>query len=235
MAALTVQTRLPYYFLIHTFYQVSLSTSVICLAIDVASASLPFLLLTSRIPAHNSKAPAGSVAYRSIIKDFTTNAYVAVFGASIYALVLFISIQTWLTVYLVTNFDGIRSFESARAMQMPAMILACLPLGWSATTFLFSPAIGATPGRPVTKVIVFDPETATLWEHVKYNTWDWSVGTKVIVKRNLILAALVWMATWLRVWKTLEGSEAMGSAGWATLWALVNLVTGALMRWVAAA
>jgi hypothetical protein len=235
MAALTVQTRLPFYYLINTFYQVSLSTSVICLTIDVAGATLPFLLLRSRIPAHNSKSPAASVAYRSVIKDFTVNAYVTVLGASIYSLVLFTSIHTWLTVYLVTNFDGVRSFESARAMQIPVMIISCLPLGWSATTFLFSPSIGARPGLSEISATAFNPEKATLWEHVKHNTWGWSAGTKVIVKRNLVLSALVGIATWLRVWKTLEGSEAAGSAGWAALWASTNLVTGVLMKWVAAA
>jgi hypothetical protein len=235
MAALTIQTRLPYYYLINTFYEVSLSTSVICLAIDIASASLPFLLLRSRIPAHNSKSPAGSVANRSIIKDFTTNIYVIVFSASIYALVLFTSIQSWLTVYLVTNFDGVRSFEAARALQIPALVLSCMPLGWSATTFLFSPSIGAKASLSDISATAFNPETATLWEHVKHNIWGWSVGTKVIMKRNLILASLVGTATWLRVWKTLEGSEAMGSAGWAALWASTNLVTGALLRWVATA
>ncbi|TID24495.1 hypothetical protein E2P81_ATG02800 [Venturia nashicola] len=235
MAALTVQTRLPYYFLINTFYQISLSTSIICLAIDVASASLPFLLMRSRIPAHCTKSPAGSVAYRTVLKDFTTNAYVTIFGASIYSVVLFASIQTWLTVYLVTNFDGVRSFESARAMQIPAMIISCLPLGWSATTFLFSPSIAAKPGLSEIRGKAFNPEQATLWDHFKHNTWGWSAGTKVIVKRNLVLSALVGIATWLRVWKTLEGSEMVGSAGWAALWAGTNLVTGVLMRWVAAA
>lgn len=235
MAALTVQTRLPYYYLINTFYQVSLSTSVICLAIDVAGASIPFLLMRSRIPAHNSKSPAGSVAYRTVIKDFTTNVYVTIFGASVYSVVLFASIQTWLTVYLVTNFDGVRSFESARAMQIPAMILSCLPLGWSTTTFLFSPSIGAKPGLSDIRGTAFNPEKATLWEHIKHNAWGWSAGTKVIMKRNLVLSVLVGIATWLRVWKTLEGSEALGSAGWAALWASTSLVTGVLMRWVAAA
>jgi hypothetical protein len=235
MAALTLQTRLPYYYLINTFYGVSLQTSAICLIIDIASASLPFYLLRSRIPAHNSKAPSGAVSNRSIIQDFQVNLYTTTFAATIYSLILYVSLRSWLTVYLVTNFDGVRSLEAAHAVQLPALLLTALPLGWAANTFLFSPSTGARPSLSDLTAKAFNPESATLWEHIKHNLWGWNVGTKVLIKRNFVLAGMVGFATWFRVWKTLEGSEARGSAGWGALWAASSFASGVLLRWVGCA
>jgi len=235
MAALTIQMRLPFYYLIYTFYGVSFETTAICLSIDIVSSCLPFYLLRSRNAVHNSKAPAGSVASPSVINDFQVNFFTTTFAATIYSLIIYISLRSWLTVYIVTHFDGVRSLEKAHAIQLPALIATALPVGWAANTFLFSPSTGARPSLKEIRAKTFNPATASLGEHFKQNLWGWNVGTRVLIKRNVVLASMVGLATWLRVWKTIEGSEAWGSAGWAMLWASSSFVSGVLLRWVGSA
>jgi len=232
MAALTIQTRLPFYYLVYTFYGVSHETISICLIIDIISSCLPFYLLRSRNAVHNSKAPSGSVKDSSVVKDFQVNFFTTTFAATIYSLIIYISLRSWLTVYLVTHFDGVRSLEKAHAIQLPALIATAFPVGWAANTFLFSPSTGAKPTLKDIRAEAFNPATASLGEHFRHNLWGWNVGTKVLIKRNIVLASMVGLATWLRVWKTIEGSEAWGSAGWAALWASSSFVSGLLLRWV---
>jgi hypothetical protein len=232
MASLALQTRLPYYFLLTTFYAVSLQTCAITLVFDIVSASLPFTLLRNRIPAHNGKAPRGAVANRSIIQNFTLNMLVTLFAATIYSVIMYISYNSWLLVYLVSNFDGVRTFDVARNSQLPVLVLTFFPLGWTAKILLFAPATGAQKNLGDIKAESFNPETATLKDHLNWNVWGWSTGTKVMMKRTIVLATSVFFATWIKTFKTLEGSELLGSAGWAALWALASLLNGALLRWV---
>jgi len=233
MASLAIQTRLPYYFLLHTFYSVSLRTSGLALLYEILSAALPFTLLRNRIPSHDtSTAPRNSVANISILRDFGLQLLVTVFAASIYSVVMFISYKSWLLTYLVTNFEGVGTFEVAHNSQLPVLVLTFFPLGWTAKILLFAPATGAQPNLGEIKAEVFNPAVAGLAEHFKFNIWGWSKGTKVIMKRTVVLAVSVFLATWIKTWKTLEGSEVLGSAGWAALWALASVLNGALLRWV---
>jgi hypothetical protein len=232
MASLALQTRLPYYFLVTTFYSVSLQTCALALLFDVISISTPFTLLRNRIPAHSTKAPPNAVANRSIIRDVTLNILVTVFAATIYSVIMYISYNSWLLIYLINNFDGVRTFDVAHNSQLPVLVLTFFPLGWTAKILLFAPATGAQTNLGDIKNEAFDPATATLGEHLNWNVWGWSKGTKVMVKRTVLLATSVFFATWIKTWKTLEGSELLGSAGWAALWALASLVNGALLRWV---
>ncbi|KIW06279.1 uncharacterized protein PV09_02750 [Verruconis gallopava] len=232
MASLAFQTRLPYYFLITTFYSISQQTCLVALLADVVSAALPFTLLRSRIPAHSSKAPRGSLANRSIVQNFTLSILVTLFAASVYGVILYVSYNSWLPVYLAANFDGVRTFEVAHNSQLPALVITFFPLGWTAKILLFAPSTGAQPSPGDVKIEAFDPETASLTEHLSFNVWGWKSGTKVMIKRTIVLAASVFFATWIKTWKTLEGSDKLGSAGWAALWALASVLNGALLRWV---
>jgi hypothetical protein len=233
MASLALQTRLPYYFLLTTFYSISLRTSALALLYEVLSAAAPFTLLRNRIPAHApSSTPRGAVANSTIIRDITLNILVTLFAATVYGVILYVSYNSWLLTYLVTNFEGVRTFDVAHNSQLPVLVLTFFPLGWTAKILLFAPATGATPSLGEIKAEAFNPAVAGLAEHFKFNVWGWSKGTKVIMKRTVVLAVSVFLATWVKTWKTLDGSEVLGSAGWAALWALASLLNGALLRWV---
>jgi hypothetical protein len=232
MASLTLQTRLPFYYLLTTFYDISFLTSGLCLMFDVISAALPFYMLRRRIPAHDPDAPAGSVTNRSIIQDFPIFLLTTIFAASVYSVIVYTSFATWLPVYMVTHFDDVKSFKAAHAAQLPALVLTFFPIGWAARTFLFAPATGAQTNLGDIRAKAFNPETATLSEHVQHNFWGWSKGTKVLIQRAIVLATMVGLTTWIRVWKTIEGSEGWGAAGWAGLWAFASLVNGLALRWV---
>jgi len=232
MASLALQTRLPYYFLLTTFYSISLRTCSLALVYEVLSAALPFTLLRNRIPQHSSTAPRAAVANYSIIQNLTLNALVTLFAATVYGVIMYISYNSWLLPYLITNFDGVRTFDVAHNSQLPVLVLTFFPLGWTAKILLFAPATGAQPSLGEIKQETFDPAVAGLVDHVKFNVWGWSKGTKVALKRTIVLAVTVFLATFVKTWKTLEGSELMGSAGWAALWALASLLNGALLRWV---
>lgn len=232
MASLALQTRLPYYFLLTTFYSISLRTVSLALLYDVLSCALPFTLLRNRIPAHSSRVPRGAVANRSIISDLSLQALITVFAATIYGVIMYVSYNSWLLPYLITNFDGVRTFDVAHNSQLPVLVLTFFPLGWTAKILLFAPATAAKPNLGDIKAEAFNPAEAGLSEHLLQNVWGWSKGTKVMMQRTIVLAISVFLATWVRTWKTLEGSEVWGSAGWAALWAVASLLNGALLRWV---
>ena len=232
MASLALQTRLPYYFLLTTFYSISLRTCSFALVYEVISAALPFTLLRNRIPQHDPEAPRNSVANFSIIQNLMLNGLVTLFAATVYGVVMYISYNSWLLTYLITNFDGVRTFDVAHNTQLPVLVLTFFPLGWTAKILLFAPATGAQPSLGEIKQEAFNPAAAGFVDHVKFNVWGWSKGTKVAMKRTVVLAVTVFFATWVKTWKTLDGSEMLGSAGWAGLWALASLLNGALLRWV---
>jgi hypothetical protein len=230
VAALTIQTRLPYFYLLTSFYGISALTSGIYLFLDVLSAALPFYLLRRRLPSHTAKGV--SVPNQSILRDSIIFLYTTIFSALIYSTLIYTSFKTWLPVHIVTYFDNVKSLSAAHEAQFPLLLLTFFPLGWAARTFLFSPSTAARANLGDMVATSFNPHTATLSDTVKHNFWNFNKGTKVVIKRSLILSAMVGLTTWLRVWKTVEGSEGLGAAGWAGLWAVASLVNGAALRWV---
>jgi hypothetical protein len=230
MAALTLQTQLPYYFLLTSFHGISLSTTSIYLLLDVFCASLPFFMMRRRLPAHSNANMA--LPNHNIVLSWGIFLLTTIFSASIYSLFIYASFKTWLPVHMVTYFDNITSLHAAHDTQLLTLGLTFLPLGWAARTFLFSPSTVARMGLSDMVATAFNPHTATLSDTFKHNFWGWSKGTKVVIKRSVTLAVLVGVTTWLRVWKTVDGSEGLGAAGWAGLWSLASLVNGAALRWV---
>jgi hypothetical protein len=230
VAALTIQTRLPYFYLLTSFYGVSALTSSVYLSLDVLGAALPFYMLRRRLPSHTAK--AATLPNRNILRDSVIFLLTTIFSASIYSAFVYASFKTWLPVHIITFFDNVKSLDAAHDAQLPTLLLTFFPLGWAARTFLFSPSTAARMDLGDMVATSFNPHTATLSDTVKHNFWNYSKGTKVVIKRSVILATMVGLTTWLRVWKTVEGSEGLGAAGWAGLWAVASLVNGAALRWV---
>jgi hypothetical protein len=231
MASLTLQTRLPYFYLLTTFYAVTLRTCGISLALDVLSAALPFYLLRRRLPVHALHSRT-TVNNQVVVTNWQIFALTTALGAVVYSVVVYASFITWLPVHLVTYFDNIRSLEAAHSAQLPALVLTFVPLGWAASTFLFAPSTAAQMTLADARAASFNPETASLGKTIEHNVWGWNKGTKVAISRVAVLASMIGLSTSIRVWGTIEGSEGVGAAGWASVWVVASVINGAVLRWV---
>ena len=186
--------------------------------------------MRGRAASHDPSAP---VPNRNIVHDPIVTALTILVPAAIYSALIYASFATWLPVHIVTYFDGVRNLERAHAAQLPTIIASFFPLGWAARSFLFSPSTTASPGTAEAVRSAFNPVTATLTETVRYNFWGWTKGWKVLIQRVLVLASVTGVATWVKVWGSLEGSEAYGAFGWASLWSTATIVVGLVLGWIA--
>ena len=193
---------------------------------------MPFRLLRPVLPPHSSEAPKGAVSNRSVINDWHVNLSTSLLAAGIYAIVLYISLATWLPMHLVLHFDGLRDISGAYDASATLLNVAFVIPGFAAKSFLFTPATGAKANLGDIRAKAFNPETATLGETVMHNLWGYSKRTRTMVIRTATLAAVVFVNTFLQVAVTIEGADVVGAAGWAAVWASAALITGAAMWWV---
>ena len=193
---------------------------------------IPFRLFRPLIPQHTAEAPKGAVANRSIINDWEVSVYNSLLAAGIYGVVVYSSFATWLPVHLVLHFDGLRDISAAHEASVPLLLASFIPIGIAAKSFLFTPATGATRNLDDIKATVFNPETATLAETIKYNLWGYSKRTRVMITRTATLAAVSFLNTFLQAGVTVEGADVYGAAGWASIWATAAALTGTMFWWV---
>ncbi|KAL9075308.1 MAG: hypothetical protein Q9161_001685 [Pseudevernia consocians] len=231
-AALTFLTHLPYHYFLSTFYQIRPTTSAYCIAIDTLTAYVPFYSLKVSSSIHSIKTPKGVAANRSVINDTGVQIYTSLLAAGIYTVVVFSSYGTWLPVYLVTHFDGMRDISAAYNPNFPWLILSFLPTGFAAKVFLFTPATAAKADKHDKETAAFNPETATLGETVAYNLWGYSHRARILMKRTATLVAMGGAHTILQTYGSLEGAEFLGAAGWSSVWGLAATLTGAAFLWV---
>jgi len=181
---------------------------------------------------HTAEAPKGAVSNRSIINDWEVSVYNSLLAAGIYGLVVYGSFVTWLPVYLVTHFNGIRDISATHEASLPLLMASFIPIGIAAKSFLFTPATGAARNLNDIKTVAFNPQTATLWETIWYNVWGYSKRTRIMIKRTATLAIFCFLNTWLQVAATVEGAELLGAIGWASVWATAAILTGTVFWWV---
>ena len=193
---------------------------------------IPFRLLRPVLPTHSSEAPKGAIANRTIINDLPVAVFTSLLAAGIYGIVLYSSFATWLPTHLILHFDGLRDLTGAYEATVALLLPAFIPSGIAAKSFLFTPSTGARADLGDIKNSAFNPETATLWETVLYNLWGYSKRTRTIIKRTATLAAVVYLNTFLQVFVTVEGADAIGAAGWACVWATATVLTGSALWWV---
>ena len=232
MAALTFLTHLPTNYLLLNFYNIRPSTVAFSLVTDVIANCVPFYLLRPLAAVHHAKAPRGAVANRSVINDLPMQIYLSVLAAGIYGVTLFASFTTWLPTHLVVYFDGIKDITFAHTSQLPMLILAFLPAGMAARTFLFVPSTGAKRDLADIKALSFNPESATLLETIYYNLWGYSKRTRTFILRTATLATTIGLYTWFQIFFTIEGTEGFGAAGWAGVWIAATALTGLTYWWV---
>ena len=232
VASLVLLSHMPHLYLLTTFYGVRPTTMLATLSVDVLATYIPFRLLRNVSPTHLTEVPKGAVANRSLLTDSMIKVFTVILPASIYAVVVFGSFGSWLPVYLVIHFDGLKDISAAHSAALPYLMMSFLPVGYAAREFLFTPTIGAKRGLGDIKGSAFNPETASLSETVYYNIWGYSKRTKSLIQRTGTLVAIGSFNTWLQTYVTIEGAEGYGAAGWASVWALAATITGAAFWWI---
>lgn len=232
MGSLTLLSHAPYLYLLTTFYGIRPTTAVSCLAIDILTTYLPFRLLRQSSATRIYYPPDVLVFNRSVINDFAIRTYTSLLGAAIYGVIVFGSFGSWLPVYLVVHFDGIKDITAAHTDILPKLIALALPVGYAAREFIFTPAVGAQPDSRDSITASFNPETASLGETIMWNLWGYSKRTRILIKRTATLVAISGLHTWLQTYVAVQGTEFYGAAGWSGVWAVAAMVTGAAYWWV---
>lgn len=232
VACLTVLSHAPHLYLLTTFYRIRPTTALTGLTIDTLSTYIPFRLMRNPSATHRSVTPKDTVANRSVINDPSVRIYTNILAAAIYGVVVFGSFGSWLPVYLVLHFDGLRDISAAHSATLPTLIGLSLPVGYAAREFIFTPSTGSRPDSFDDQIASFNAETATLRETFLYNFWGYSKRTRTLIQRTLTLAAITGIHTWLQTYVAIEGTESFGAAGWSAVWALAAIVTGVAFWWV---
>lgn len=238
LASLATLSNLPYYYLLHTFYELHLVACVTALLVDIAAIAVPFRALVPLIRAHEP----GRNPNQQVAQDGSVFFLMSLFGSAIYAVTVYGSLYTWLPVYLVVHFDEIRTMQHAHDATIPLLIGMLIPIGWATTQFLFTPMIGARGNPGITdpalkpEKVKFDPETATFGETVAWNLGygpdGFSKRAEVLAKRTAVLISYSMIKTSLRLFMVIEGTEAVGAVGWASVWGLAAALTSLAYAWV---
>lgn len=231
-AALTLLSHVPYHYFLASFYLIRPSTAIGCLAIDTFAAYLPFWFLKVSSSIHSIKTPKGVAANRTVINDFGVQASTSVFAAGIYGVIVSASYLTWLPIYLVEHFDGIRDISILHNSNFTWLMASYLPVGFAAKVFIFTPSTAAKPDEYDKEIAKFNPETATLGETVIFNLWGYSKRTRTLIKRTATVVAVSGLHTWFQTYVALEGAEMFGAVGWSSVWAIAAIWTGIAFWWV---
>ncbi|OCT53834.1 hypothetical protein CLCR_10227 [Cladophialophora carrionii] len=241
VASLSLLLHTPQAILLGLFYQISPITLASIAVSAIVANSLPYYfvrpLSLSHIPSY---APKSSLRNRPILTDPYTTLATSLLATAIFAVLLEASFATYLPTWLILHFVGLRTLEPAHLgpAGLPTLLLALLPAGYAMMEFLFAPSTAATSSTVVISpesapVLAFDPSTATFWDHIHYNSWGWySARQKELIRRTVVLAGLLLSETVLTTWGTVEGVEVQGALGYAGVWVIGALVTGAALDWV---
>lgn len=230
--ALTFLAHLPYYYLLTLCYNIRPTTVLNSIAIDVLAAALPFYLLRQMSAPNNSQAPKEAVANRPVIKDRSVRSSTSLAAAGVYSVVLYSSLKTWLPVFLITRFEGLRDLEGIHNAQFGTVIIGCIMNGIAAQIFIFTPSMGSKPDTRDARNAAFNPATATFGETVAWNLWGHSKRTRTLIKRTWAVILASFGHTVLQTWLVVEGAEVTGAAGWAAIWAVAAVLTGTVFWWV---
>ncbi|KIW35086.1 uncharacterized protein PV07_01806 [Cladophialophora immunda] len=241
VASLSLLLNTPTAILVGLFYEISPITLTSTTLSSMIGNSLPYYLLRPLAPSHYpNSAPKSSLRNRPILTDPYTTIATSLLATAIFAVLLEASFATFLPAWLVVYFTGLRTLEPAHLgpAGLPTLLLALIPAGWACMEFLFAPSTAAAGVSPSTGTVanptpVFDPSTATFWEHAYHNAWGWySPRQKKLIGRTALLTGLLFAETVLTLWGTVAGVEATGALGYAGVWGLGCVVTGAVLDWV---
>ncbi|KAK5990017.1 hypothetical protein PT974_08280 [Cladobotryum mycophilum] len=213
----------PSIYLLAAFYNLSPTTALAALAVDIVSASVPFCLLRPLSAVHK---PSSSALPNRELIDMPLQLLTTSLSTSIYTVTLVLSLRFVLPRVLVLYFNGLPSVEPAYMASYSAVLPVTLLFGAAASTFIFAPF--ATTGRTQDDELVsqFDPVKATLGQTVWWNLWGYTTKTKVVIRRTAVTALVTGINTYLSCKMTIPGVESAGAAAYAAVWVLAALCTG---------
>ncbi|KAL2201382.1 hypothetical protein P885DRAFT_25770 [Corynascus similis CBS 632.67] len=234
LAALALLSHGPVAFLISVFYGIRSLTAGAYLAVDVASAFLPFLLLRRLSGAH---AAAPGVANREIVADRGIQVLTSLHSSLVYSVVLFLAGRYLLPNTLVLYFEGIPTIQPAAdasflGLGSPMTQFLSLLSGLAARTFIFTPLVTTPRTAEDRKNADFDPVSASLGQTVAWNLWGYTTRTKVSLIRTAVAILFTAVGTYLDTALVISGVEPYGAAVYAGVWAVAALVTGLSLRYV---
>ena len=225
MAGLTLLANAPYHYLLHAFWGIEKLPVAIHMAIDIGTVALPFA------PFRTRRAQSSTVAKspnQEVARDWQVDIVYTVFASTVYGLALFLGYQANLSVFMVTHFDQIQTFEKAHAASVMNLTPLFLGNGLASMYFLFLPSMEAAsvPKMKVPQIGKFKPESATLRETIAYNFGfpesGWTPRASVLGRRSLVLLVSVFLNTIVRVFATVQGADIIGAMGYAGMWAFSN-------------
>jgi hypothetical protein len=216
------------------FYGIRALTAGAYLAVEVASASLPFLLLRGLSGAHSA---ARGTPNRDIVADRSIQVLTSLQAALAYSVVLFLAGRYLLPTNLVLYFQGIPTIQPAADAAFlgfgdPTSQFLSLVCGLAARSFIFTPLV-TTPQQTDEdqKNAAFDPVHATLAQTVKWNLWGYTTATKVSLARTAVAMLFSAVGTYLDTAVGIAGVEPQGAVVYAGVWVAAALVTGLSLRY----
>ncbi|KAK7428476.1 hypothetical protein QQZ08_004914 [Neonectria magnoliae] len=224
VAMLDVLSHSPHFYLLSTFYNLSPSTALSALAIDLTSVAVPFYLLRPLSAVHTPSA-AAKLPNRELL-DVALQLYTAALSTGIYSVVLVLSMHFVLPRILVVYFARLPTVEPAYAASYASVLPVTTLFGIAASTFIFAPFATTGHVKEDDKVAAFDPVEASLGETVWWNAWGYTAKTKVVIRRTAVAVLVSAVNTYLACSRTVYGVEPLGAAAYAGVWAFAALCTG---------
>jgi hypothetical protein len=204
------------------FYNLSATTAIAALAVDVVSASVPFSLLRPLSAVHK---PSSKLLNRELI-GLPLQLLTAGLSTSIYTVILVLSLRFLLPKIFVLHFTGLPSVEPAYAASYTAVLPVTLLFGAAASTFIFPPFATAGKAKEDERVTNFNPVEASLRETVWWNFWGYTAKAKVAILRTAVTLLVTGVNTYLSCAMTIPGVEQTGAAAYAAVWVFAALCTG---------
>jgi hypothetical protein len=174
------------------------------------------------------------VPNKEILTSTSIQIYTTILAGAIYAVTLYTAYVSFLPVLLATYFSNIPTIAPAHASTPISLFPLSIFLGLAAKSFIFTPSVAVEPLLADAKTALFNPATASLWEHVVYNVWGYSKRTKVVIKRTAALMLVTGVNTFVQAFFTIEGVEAKGAAGFSLVWLAASGIAGAALGAVCA-
>ncbi|KAI5465554.1 hypothetical protein BGZ63DRAFT_107838 [Mariannaea sp. PMI_226] len=224
VAMLDLLSHGPHYYLLSTFYGVSVSTSLLALIIDIVSAAVPFYLLRPLSAVHSPSA-AAKLHNRELL-DVSTQLYTVALSTGIYTVVLVLSSRFLLPRILVLYFSSVLTVEPAYDASFVSILPVTIFFGVVASTFIFAPFATTGHAQEDDKIAAFDPVEASLGETVWWNVWGYTAKAKVVIRRTAVAVLVSAVSTYLSGSRTLHGVDSVGAAAFAGVWAFAALLTG---------
>ncbi|EXV03957.1 hypothetical protein X797_001627 [Metarhizium robertsii] len=211
----------PTFYLLAAFYNLTPTTALSALAVDVLSVALPFYLVRPLSSTYGSPTRAD----RDVL-DIPMQLLTTILSTGIYTVTLVLSLRFLMPRILVVYFSGLPSLEPAYSASYTDVLPVTGLFGLAASTFIFAPFAKTGKAEEDAKIEQFDPVSASLGQTVCWNFWGYTAKTKVVIRRTAAAVLLSTVGTYLACTKTMYGIESTGAAAYASLWAVAALFAG---------